>query len=102
MLTEAEKAYAAGLFDGEGSILIDKPRPSKGHTLWVQLTMRESVGVAWLQERWPGSLRLATRRPKAREAFAYWYWCWYTSAAAAFLSDVLAYLLGKQTQAQIA
>ena len=26
MVTELEKAYAAGLFDGEGCIMIDKPR----------------------------------------------------------------------------
>ena len=102
MVTEVEKAYAAGLFDGEGCIMIDKPRRGKGHTLVITLAMRESVAVAWLQERWPGSLRSATRRPKTREAFICWYWCRYTSAAATFLNDVLPYLLVKQAQAQLA
>jgi len=32
MLKEAAKAYAAGLFDGEGCVIIDKPRRGKGHT----------------------------------------------------------------------
>src|SRR5215472_313487 len=102
MLTEVEKAYAAGLFDGEGSILIDKPRRTKGHTLWVQVAMREPTAVTWLQERWPASLRPTTKRPKGRDAFVCWYWRRYTSAAAAFLSDILPYLLVKQAQAQLA
>jgi hypothetical protein len=37
MLTEAEKAYAAGLFDGEGSIIIDKPRGGKATRSWCSL-----------------------------------------------------------------
>jgi len=102
MLTEAEKAYAAGIFDGEGSIIIDKPRRSKGHTLVVMLAMRDSAAVTWLQERWPGSLRPEMRRPKTREAFTCWHWRRYTSAAAVFLSDILPYLLVKQAQAQLA
>jgi hypothetical protein len=101
-VTESQKAYAAGLFDGEGSILIDKPRPTKGHTLWVPIAMREPEAVAWLQERWPGSLRPATRRPKGREAVFCWYWRRCTSAAATFLSDILPYLLVKESQAQLA
>jgi hypothetical protein len=102
MLTEVEKAYAAGLFDGEGSIIIDKPRRGKGHTLMLTLALREPEAVAWLQERWSGSLRPATRRPKGREAFTCWYWRRYTSAAAVFLSDIFPYLLVKQAQAQLA
>jgi hypothetical protein len=102
MLAEAEKAYAAGLFDGEGSIIIDKPRRGKGHTLMVTLAMREPAAVTWLQDRWSGSLCPATRRPKGRDAFVCWYWRRYTSAAAAFLSDILPYLLVKQAQAQLA
>jgi hypothetical protein len=102
MLTEAEKAYAAGLFDGEGSIIIDKPRRGKGHTLMVTLALREPAAVTWLQECWPGSLRPATRRPKTGEAFICWYWRRDTSAAAVFLRDILPYLLVKQAQAQLA
>ena len=102
ILTEVEKAYAAGLFDGEGSILIDKPRRTKGHTLWVQVAMREPTAVTWLHERWLGSLRPGTKRPKGRDAFVCWYWRRYTSAAAAFLNDILPYLLVKQAQAQLA
>src|SRR5260370_35134015 len=102
MLIEAAKAYAAGLFDGEGCVIIDKPRRGKGHTLMVTLAMREPIAVTWLQERWPGSLCPAIRRPKAGEPFTLWYWRRYTSAAAAFLSDILPYLLVKQAQAKLA
>ena len=102
MLTEAEKAYAAGLFDGEGSILIQKPRRSKGHTLMVQLSMREQIAGAWLQDRWPASFRPDIRRPKGREPFTCWRWSRSTSAAAVFLSDILPYLLVKRAQAQLA
>jgi hypothetical protein len=102
MLSEAEKAYAAGLFDGEGCIIIEKPRRGKGHTLMVQLGMREPAAVAWLQERWPASLRPYTHRPKTREPFICWHWKRSTSAAAAFLCDILPYLLVKQAQAQLA
>lgn len=102
MLTEAEKAYAAGLFDGEGSIIIDKPRRGKGHALMVQLGMREPAAVAWLQERWPGSLRPYAHRLKERDVFTFWHWRRSTSSAAAFLYDILPYLLVKREQAQIA
>jgi hypothetical protein len=102
MLIEAAQAYAAGLFDGEGCVIIDKPRRGKGHTLMVTLAMREPIAVTWLQERWPGSLCPAIRRPKAGEPFTLWYWRRYTSAAAAFLSDILPYLLVKQAQAKLA
>jgi hypothetical protein len=102
MLTEAEKAYAAGLFDGEGSIVIQKPRRSKGHTLVVSLAMREPAAVTWLQERWPGSLRSHVRHPCEREPFTVWYWVRSTSAAAEFLSDILPHLLVKHAQAQLA
>jgi hypothetical protein len=71
-------------------------------TLMVTLAMREPIAVTWLQERWPGSLCPAIRRPKAGEPFTLWYWRRYTSAAAAFLSDILPYLLVKQAQAKLA
>jgi hypothetical protein len=64
--------------------------------------MREPEAVVWLQGRWPGSLRSGTRRPKMREAFTCWRWGRSTSAAAAFLSDILPYLLVKQAQAELA
>jgi hypothetical protein len=102
MLTDAENACAAGLFDGEGSIIIDKPRRGRGHALLVTLAMREPAAVTWLQERWPGSLRPTTKHPKGRDAFVCWYWRRHTSAAGAFLSDILPYLLIKKAQAQLA
>jgi hypothetical protein len=102
MLTEAEKAYAAGLFDGEGGIVIQKPRRSKGHTLMVTLAMRAPAAVTWLQERWPGSLRPHVRQPRERESITVWYWVRSTSAAAECLSDILPYLLAKHDQAQLA
>ena len=68
----------------------------------VTLAMRKPIAVTWLQERWPGSLCPAIRRPKAGEPFTLWYWRRYTSAAAAFLSDILPYLLVKQAQAKLA
>jgi hypothetical protein len=102
MLTGTDKAYAAGLFDGEGSVLISRPRPSKGYTLMVSLAMREPTAVTWLQNHWPGSLRPYARRSKSGEPFTVWYWRRSTSAAAAFLTDILPYLLVKRTQAQLA
>jgi hypothetical protein len=102
LATEAEKAYAAGLVDGQGGSIRDKPRRGRGHALLVTLALRAPTAVGWLQERWPGSLRPTTKHPKGRDAFVCWEGRRHTSAAGAFLSDIFPSLLLKKAQAHLA
>lgn len=96
--TESDKAYAAGLFDGEGSINIDKPRTNKGYSLKVSVAQITPQAPAWLKTRWGGSTReYATRKGKPL-----YTWAAVSMCASGFLSDIAPYLLIKQNQALLA
>lgn len=65
--TEAEVAYTAGFFDGEGNIHITQPP----HNLSMQVVNTNLESLRWLQERWGGSIYDKTEsRPKN------WSPCW--------------------------
>jgi hypothetical protein len=101
-ITDTERAYAAGVFDGEGSILIDKPRRGRGYGLRVSLTQKDPTAPTWLHERWNGSLIERTNRHTNRPPVQMWYWRLWTKQAAAFLSEICPYLLKNKPQAELA
>jgi len=65
---EVECAWAAGLFEGEGTITIS----SSGRILHtrpvVTLTMTDQEPVGWLAERWGGSVRIRSMPGNAKDA----------------------------------
>jgi hypothetical protein len=92
-MTEVEKAYAAGFFDGEGCVLIDLPRRTKGYALRVTLAQGSKTVLLRLQAAWGGSLSGKEGR---------WRLSLVGTTAGAFLSDIFPFLVVKREQAAIA
>lgn len=86
-MTTEERAWAAGLFEGEGSIRINKAtKRNLGH-LVVSVTNTDREILDFFQARWPGHMK-PTRglRVDQREA---WQWLTAANKAAAFLCDLM-------------
>jgi hypothetical protein len=97
--TVLDMAYAAGFFDGEGSINIRNPgssAKSTGCALAIHVAQASEASLIWLQQRWGGGVRLTKReRP-------IWEWCLGSRSACLFLQDLLPFLIVKREQAVIA
>lgn len=92
-------AYAAGFFDGEGSINIKKPTRTCGYRLVVSATQTIITPIEWFRVRWGGSIRTKTETTKRKVA---WEWTVTSQLALEFLKNVRPFLLVKGEQADIA
>lgn len=96
-MTVQELAWAAGLFEGEGTIAIARPRAGIRRTsrhlgaLTVSVASTDTEITAFFKARWSGSLRHDKRegRPQHADAFT---WSLSAGRAAAFLRELLPYL----------
>lgn len=82
-----ELAWATGLFEGEGTIRINKAtHRNKGH-LCVSIVNTDITVVDFFQKRWPAYRKEATGLDYTRQRRA---WVWVTAAlkAAAFLREI--------------
>jgi hypothetical protein len=103
LISEVDKAYAAGFFDGEGYVTITKQ--SRGDTYYLRVgisnTCREPL--EYIQGLWYGSLFDHAGRYdgyNGRHArLAAYKWYAHGPKAAAFLLDLLPYLRVKNEQA---
>jgi hypothetical protein len=86
-LTEVELAWAAGLFEGEGAIKIDRASAYQCR-LMVALRMTDLDIVCFFHERWGGSFGPHKVRPECRPQ---WSWAVVSRMAGAFLEDVSPY-----------
>lgn len=96
--TELDMAYAAGFFDGEGTIDIRHRLTHKGKyerfELRLQVPQLNPDVLYWFQERWGGQVSKPDR------------YCWRLLVTGLgcerFLCDLLPYLIGKKEQAVLA
>lgn len=97
---ELELAWAAGLFEGEGTIRINSAtKRNLGH-LAVSVVNTDRQIVDWFQARWPGSVKAATGlRPRQRPA---WVWVIAARQAAVFLEAITPYLVRDAVRAKVA
>jgi len=96
----AECAYAAGFFDGEGSISIRPPSRTCGYRLTVSVTQTLQGPLLWLRERWGGYLRQNPSNLKRGQSMA-WTLQLSTQEALHFLSHIRPYLLVKAEEADV-
>jgi hypothetical protein len=101
--SEADYWYAAGFIDGEGCITVRVATSTSNK--WNQ-SMFASVSasqvdrdvLAWMQERWGGSIRrIPPRRPKQQDC---WEWVVVSQQAYVFLEGVRGMLKVKGRQAE--
>jgi hypothetical protein len=100
-----ELAYAAGLFDGEGSIMIRMRQPRDGinpsFSLVVKLANTNRPIIDWLQQCWParvGACGYAGEPGRRHDAYE---WVAQSVKAYAFLLAVRPYLRIKAAEADI-
>lgn len=100
--SDADKAYAAGFFDGEGCVFIQRRTDRRGHILWVFATQSYPGPLLWLQDRWGGSVRPRKQKgvPSSWKPCHEWYV--FGSKALRFLRDVVPHLLVKAPQVWLA
>lgn len=104
-MQEWEKAYAAGLFDGEGSFHIGKQKPNKGALAYdykpeVQCTMADLPPIQFLLDRWGGKLMLKKPHGSNKKP-VYYHWFLRRDEMRPFIEDVLPYLLIKRERGQM-
>jgi hypothetical protein len=102
--TKEDCAYAAGFFDGEGTVFIAEDRGRKEargpiYNMRVLASQVDPAPIHWLQSKWGGTV---TRRPGSESRQANWVWNCFAQKAAAFLRDVRPYLKVKADEADIA
>lgn len=97
---EIERAYAAGLFDGEGCVSVYQTS-FKSNALTVRVTNTSWVLIDFLHSRWGGNLshRVANKDTNKQ---AVWYWSLAANQALRFLDDVYPFLKAKRPQAKLA
>ncbi len=99
MLTETEKAYLAGLFDGDGCVVIAKMklpgRPNPAYCLTVQYAQKESS----ILDRWQKRLGMGAVYHKRKAGTC--EWTMNGTDAETFLRLILPYLDLKRAEAEI-
>lgn len=103
-MTETEKAYIAGLIDGDGCILVNRQTRKKSGTVVYQLrvvvAMNDQRPLVFLKDKLDGGL--CTRKRQYRGEWKTTYvWSLCDQRASNLLEAILPYLLVKDTTAKI-
>ena len=102
--TEMEKAYLAGILDGEGYIAIARKATcgKSYYRAYVEVTNTRRLLLEWIQARWGGCIypdsHAAFNRPNNAVC---WKWALHSGQAKRVLREVLEYLVIKPEQATI-
>jgi hypothetical protein len=106
-LTETEKAYLAGLVDGEGCISITKNKPARrslNPNYYVQtfVVNTDERVIRYCQETTGvGSVTffpISKKKPKHKDQ---WTWCLRSASTVDFLKQILPYMIVKKRQAEL-
>ncbi len=98
-------AYTAGLFDGEGSVVIGVGKTRAGsplHWLQVQITSTDRSVIEWLREEFGGHISSNSRSKLANGHRPCWAWRVMSNQAKNFLELLLPHLKVKKRQAELA
>jgi hypothetical protein len=100
-------AYVAGLFDGEGSIVIGVSKPKKDRknpSYWLQvgITNTDKELIDWLHARFGGHISDNSHCPSRKRQRPCWAWRIIGNQAREFLTEIIPYLRTKKQQAEIA
>lgn len=103
--TQLDKAYAAGILDGEGCITIPRHAHSAahkrnpGHSLRIEVASIDRELIDWLAERWPATVSqngpYKAHGPNAKPQY---HFILTSKRAEKFIRDVLPFVVIKQRQ----
>jgi len=102
-MKDTDLAYAAGLFDGEGCISINKVKPNRNPNLKPGFQLRCSISITdeetanWFKEMFGGYV-MFRQRARAQD---YWQWVVTSNGAYEFLKVLQEWLRLKKPQAEI-
>ena len=103
-MKKTDLAYAAGIFDGEGCIGIEKVnrphRKNPEYKLRVIVVSTDRWLCEWLRFAFGGTVQ--ERKSHPTHTKDQWSWVAYCSTAAEFLRSVLPYMNLKRPQAELA
>lgn len=91
MVDVKELAYAAGLFDGEGSISLIRNRANRTHSPQVSIASTDYEVVDWFRERFGGSI--VTKQPRMSNHSISYDWRLTDRRALGFLEVIRPYLV---------
>lgn len=99
-LSDLELGYAAGLFDGEGSVIINKStKDRKIYRLFCSVGNTNLLVLGWMKDRFGGELHANILRVARKEMYS---WRIHGHEAARFLAKICRYLITKREQALVA
>lgn len=84
-----ELAWAAGMFEGEGSVRINSRTKRNNGALLCDMVNVDAEVVAFFQARWPGYMRQVKGKGNQRD---FYRWRVASGVASGFLNDILPYL----------
>ncbi len=101
-MTDVESAYIAGIMDGEGSFLIERFATARSPIGFqfrssVQLTMCEFDTIKWIADLTDRHIQKKLLK-SGRTAYCI---VWRNGFAVRFINQILTFLRGKRTQAEI-
>lgn len=94
-LLPTELAWAAGMFEGEGSVRINSSTARNLGALLVDLPNTDRALVEWFQKRWPGYFRQGRLAGNKRD---YWRWRIASLQAASFLIAIEPHIIGNKRE----
>lgn len=104
IFSPTERAYAAGLVDGEGCIGVNRRTGHGGvwgqRFLGVWVTNTSKPMIDYLQSRWGGSVRHVPAQPEKNRR-PQWFWMLSCNKALYFLDDIYDFLIVKRRQGQL-
>ena len=90
-MVDIELAYAAGLFDGEGSISLVRQKNNRSHSPQVSVASNDYEVLAWFQKRFGGSI--VTKQPRKPTHSVSYDWRLTDRRALTFLQLIRPYLV---------
>lgn len=105
MVSETDKAYAAGILDADGCVTVSRtrytPRHSWRYAIAAQVFQADQEAVSWLALKFGGSVKAVSMRAKGPNYRQMYKWALHCRKAADFLELILPYLKIKKYRAEL-
>jgi hypothetical protein len=98
-VTESDLHWAAGLFEGEGTVTIAVRNRDETYRIVVSIANTDRQVIDWFQSRWPGYVQGAYgKRPRRKPA---WYWTLIGPRAEAFIRQLRPFLRTERVRRKV-